>query len=54
MSEVIQIIEEEKKELQEMKRIRHETGFSLSKLIDLKKKGYKIVKIETKEECKCH
>lgn len=38
----------EEDELKEMKRIRDETGFSISKLIDLKKRGYKIVKIEEK------
>jgi len=45
MSEIISIIEEEKNELQEMKKIRSETGLSLGKLINLKEKGYKIVKV---------
>jgi len=53
MSEIIQIIEKEKKELQEMKKIRAETGLSLGKLINLKEKGYKIIKI-CGEKCKCH
>ena len=39
-------IQKEKEELEEMKKIRSETGFSLGKLIELKKKGYKIVKVE--------
>jgi hypothetical protein len=38
----------ENDELKEMKRVRDETGFSMSKLIELKKRGYKIVKIEEK------
>ena len=45
MFETISIIEEEKRDLQEMKKIRHDTGFSLGKLIELRKKGYKLVKI---------
>ncbi len=45
MNEVNQVIQKEKDELEEMKKIRVETGFSLGKLIDLKKKGYKIVKV---------
>lgn len=53
MSKIIPIIQEEKEELNEMKRIRDETGIPLSKLIKLKKKGYKIVKV-CKEKCKCH
>lgn len=36
----------EKDELEELKKIRDGTGFSLSKLIELKKKGYKIIKSE--------
>jgi len=39
-------IQKEKEELEEMKKIRSKTGFSLGKLIELKKKGYKIVKVE--------
>ena len=38
----------EEDELKEMKILRDATGFSMSKLIDLKKRGYKIVKIEEK------
>ena len=52
MFETISIIEEEKRDLQEMKKVRAETGLSLGKLIDLRKKGYKLIKIG--EECKCH
>ena len=49
------IIQEEKDELNEMKKIRDETGIPLSRLIELKKRGYKIVKtISCKENCKCH
>ncbi len=49
------IIQREKDELNEMKKIRDETGIPLSRLIELKKKGYKIVKITScKEKCKCH
>jgi hypothetical protein len=33
-------------ELEELKRIRDGTGLSLSRLIELKKKGYSIVKIK--------
>ncbi len=47
------IIQKEKDELNEMKKIRNETGIPLSRLIELKKKGYKIVKV-CKEKCKCH
>ncbi len=36
----------EEDELKEMKKIRDGTNLSMSKLIELKKKGYKIVKIE--------
>lgn len=39
-------IQKEKDELNKMKKIRAETGFSLGQLIELKKKGYKIVKVE--------
>jgi len=39
-------IQKEKKELEEMKKIRSETGFSLGNLIKLKNKGYKIIKVE--------
>jgi len=46
MNEVKSIIQQEKDKLQEMKELRDKTGFSLSKLIDLKKKGYKIVRID--------
>jgi len=45
MSETILTIEEEKRDLQEMKKLRHDTGLSLGKLIELRKKGYKLVKI---------
>ena len=38
------VIKKEKDELNEMKRIRDETGFSISRLLELKKRGYKIVK----------
>ena len=38
-------IEEDKNNLKELKEIRTATGFSMSKLIDLRKKGYKIVKL---------
>ncbi len=40
------IIQKEKEEFEEMKKIRNVTGFSISKLLELKKKGYKIVKFE--------
>lgn len=55
MSEITSIIQREKDELIEMKKVRSETGLSLGKLIELKKKGYKIVKIDDKikEKCKC-
>ncbi|MFA4871402.1 MAG: hypothetical protein WC623_24600 [Pedobacter sp.] len=36
----------ENKELTEMKKIRDGTGISISRLIELKKRGYKIVKFE--------
>lgn len=39
-------IKKEKDELDEMKRIRDGTGFSLSRLLELKKRGYKIIKVE--------
>ncbi len=38
-------IQKEKDELNEMKIIRTATGFSLGQLIELKKKGYKIIKV---------
>ncbi len=38
-------IQKEKDELNVLKKIRAETGFSLGQLIELKKKGYKITKI---------
>lgn len=44
-------IQKEKEELNYLKRIRAETGFSISKLLELKKKGYKIVKFEEIEIC---
>lgn len=40
-----ELIQKEKNELENMKKVRHETGFSLGQLIELKKKGYKITKI---------
>jgi len=46
------LIQQEKDELNEMKKIRAETGLSLGRLIELRKKGYKIVRIG--EKCKCH
>ncbi len=39
-------IQKEKDELNEMKAIRAATGFSLGQLIELKKKGYKIIKVK--------
>lgn len=39
-------IQKEKDELNEMKKICHETSLSLGKLINLKKKGYRIIKID--------
>jgi len=39
-------IQKEKEELEQLKKIRAETGFSISKLLELKKKGYKIVRFE--------
>jgi len=51
-SEFNQSIQKEKDELNEMKKLRHETGLSLGRLIELRKKGYKIVRIG--EKCKCH
>ena len=53
MSEFNQSIQKEKDELEEMKKLRHETGLSLGRLIELRKKGYKIVKL-CGEKCKCH
>lgn len=41
-----QTIQNEKDELEKMKKLRDGTGFSLSKLLELKKKGYKIVKVD--------
>ncbi len=40
------VIQKEKNELEEMKKIRAATGFSLGNLIELKKKGYKIIKVQ--------
>ena len=52
-SEFNQFIQKEKNELNEMKKIRSETGLSLGRLIELRKKGYKLIKVE-QEKCKCH
>ncbi len=46
MSEFNQSIQQEKDELNEMKKIQSILGISISKLIDLKNKGYKIIKLE--------
>ena len=40
------VIQKEKDELEELKIIRDGTGFSISKLLELKKRGYKILKVE--------
>lgn len=40
------LIQKEKDELEELKKIRDATNFSMSKLLELKKKGYKIVKFK--------
>lgn len=42
----IEPMQREREELEQLKRIRAENGFSISKLIELKKKGYKIVNFE--------
>ena len=36
----------EKEELENLKKIRDETGFPVSRLLEIKKSGYKIVKFE--------
>lgn len=51
MNKTTQKKEEIEKFITDTKEIRAETGFSISKLLELKKKGYKIVKFEEVQIC---